>query len=344
MRGKNTIVINGKVYDTLTGLPVAAPDPMPKTAAPVASTPPSQPNPPVSRPKAGTNVNGISRRPTPHKQIHRSRQKSATLRRDVLKKPNDHQTPVHQARPARRPAAVERSGMISKFAAHPQPLPVAKSETKPAAPVAPVPAVVKQAHHKVTKPAAPTEKLSSRALKEKLIAERLERIDPTVKKADHKPKHSLFAARPRVASVMAACFAVVILGGYFTYLNMPGLSVKVAATQAGIEASFPEYRPDGYRLNGPVAFGPGQISLKFKSNGGPQQFVLNQQASSWDSQAVLDNYVEPKDTAYVTSSEQGLTIYTFGSGAAWVNGGILYTIEGDAPLTTDQVLRMAASL
>ena len=39
---------------------------------------------------------------------------------------------------------------------------------------------------------------------------------------------------------------------------MPTLSVRVAASQAGIDASYPSYRPDGYALNGPVTYGDGR--------------------------------------------------------------------------------------
>ena len=60
---------------------------------------------------------------------------------------------------------------------------------------------------------------------------------------------------------------------------------------------------------------------------------------------MLANFVEPKaGTAYSTAETNGLTIYTFGQNAAWVNGGILYTITGNAPLSADQIQHIATSL
>lgn len=339
MRGKNTIVINGKVYDALTGLPAGAPDPVTKVA-------PATPKPVAVKPATGTDLSGVTRRSVPKQAVHRQVQKSATLRRDIISKPNTHQTPIHKARPARPTAHVQRSQMISRFAPHPQPLPAkAPTAQTPAPKPHKQPAPVVRAHQAISPKPAKAERLSSRALKEKMIAQRLSEVEATPGDKQHKaPRKSIFKAQPRVASVLTACFALVILGGYLTYLNMPGLSVRVAAAQAGVDASFPEYRPDGYSLNGPVAYNPGEVSLHFKANGGTKKFTLNQQKSTWDSQAVLDNYVTKQSPTYVANSEQGLTIYTFGTNAAWVNGGILYTIEGDAPLTTDQILNMASSL
>lgn len=125
---------------------------------------------------------------------------------------------------------------------------------------------------------------------------------------------------------------------------MPNLSMRVAAANAGVDASFPDYRPDGYRFDGPIAYNNGEVSLKFASNTNTSGYTINQKNSSWDSQAVLDNYVSKKAKDYLTYSEQGLTIYTFDGEAAWVNGGVFYTIEGDAPLSSDQVLRIAGSM
>jgi hypothetical protein len=60
---------------------------------------------------------------------------------------------------------------------------------------------------------------------------------------------------------------------------------------------------------------------------------------------VLDNYVKEKaGDNYITYNERGLTIYTYNSNAAWVNNGVLYTIDGDAPLSSDQIRRIATSL
>lgn len=349
MRGKNTLVINGKVYDAVTGLPVAAPNPVHKPAETIAV--------PVAAPMS-TDVKPAVRTRTPlhAKQAHHVTKKSATLRRDVLKKPVA-KPQVGAARRKPAPGHVARSEAIQRFAPHPQPLKAAvKKPVMPRLDITPVKAqakpvathpIVAQKHSLVTKPSETKSRpeLSSRALKEKLIAERLASVDTTPVAKTPKQRKGLFSKQPRVASLITASFAVMVLGGYLTYLNMPGLSVRVAAAQADVAASFPDYHPDGYRFNGPVAYAPGQVAIEFKANGGTTGYTVTEQKSTWDSQAVYDNIVaKAADDSYVTNSQQGLTIYTFKGDAAWVNKGILYTIHGDAPLSNEQLLRIAASL
>ena len=350
MRGKNTLVINGKVYDAVTGLPVAAPDPVRSVTtqprpAPVVVTPAPQP------------VVAQQARALHHaKQAHTVTQKSVTLRRDVLKKPTS-KPQVGSARRKPGIGSVARSEQIQRFAPHPQPLKTAvatkastvRLDITPVRPKAAPSPIVTQKHALVSKTAAPTETkssqtLSSRSLKEQLIAERLASVETTPSRAP-KAKRALFSKQPKVASMVTASLAIMVFGGYLTYLNMPGLSVRVAAAQADVAASFPDYSPDGYRFNGPVAYAPGQVAINFVANGGTSKYTVSEQKSTWDSQAVYDNIVaKAADDNYVTNSQQGLTIYTFKGEAAWVNKGILYTVHGDAPLSNEQLLRIAGSL
>lgn len=343
MSGRNTIIINGKVYDALSGLPAAAPDPIakPKPQHHGHGRAFSDIGPAVS-----VNHHKVATKPQSPKAgtIHQTVKKSKTLRRDAVK------APVSQSSNLRRkpqPGHVATSPAISKFAPHPQPLtPAAPAQQKTAAAVPHVVSRLQKLTAGRQLDVAAPERMTSRALKEKLIAERLASVDTTsAAKDDHRPRRKLFASRPRVASMITACFALIVLGGYLTYLNMPNLSVRVAASQAGIAASFPDYRPDGYRFDGPVAFAPGQVTIAFKANGGKHGYTVTEQSSSWDSQAVYDNLVAKQSGGgYITNSQQGLTIYTYSNSAAWVNGGILYTIDGDAPLSNEQLLNIAGSL
>jgi hypothetical protein len=202
----------------------------------------------------------------------------------------------------------------------------------------------------VTKPeeTQPPAQLSSRALKEQLIKERLAEVGNN-QNAENTSGFSFgkllnTLRKPRAVHITAAALAVLILGGYFAYINMPNLSVRIAASHAGVNASYPEYKPDGYAFNGPVSYAPGEVLLEFASNTNDQAYSISQRSSNWDSQAVLDNFVTQKSDSYLTYSEQGLTIYTFDNQAAWVNKGVLYTIDGNAPLSSGQILQIAASL
>lgn len=137
------------------------------------------------------------------------------------------------------------------------------------------------------------------------------------------------------------CVAGVI---YFVGSNIPDISVKVAAMQTGIEASYPSYIPRDFSLSD-ISSEEGKITLVFK---GPEKssFTLTEEKSSWDSTAVLRNYVEPNwNNNYITTHEQGITIYISGSNAAWVNGGVLYKIDSSGQgLTKKQLRNIVTSL
>lgn len=133
----------------------------------------------------------------------------------------------------------------------------------------------------------------------------------------------------------AACVAGII---YVIGSNIPDISVKVAALQTGIEASYPSYVPRDFSLSD-ISSEDGKITMSFK---GPEKatFTLTEEKSSWDSTALLRNYVEPTwQSNYVTTHEQGITIYISGSNAAWVNGGVLYKITAQSNTLTKKQLR-----
>lgn len=139
-----------------------------------------------------------------------------------------------------------------------------------------------------------------------------------------------------------ACVAAVV---YFVGTNIPDISVKVAAMQTGIEAKYPSYIPRDFSLSD-ISSENGKITLTFK---GPDQasFTLSEEKSSWDSTALLRNYVEPTwQNNYTTTHEQGITVYIAGANAAWVNGGVLYKINtpGGSSLTNKQLRNIVTSL
>ncbi len=140
--------------------------------------------------------------------------------------------------------------------------------------------------------------------------------------------------------VLAFFCAVACVGAivYFVGSNLPDISVKVAAIQTGIEASYPSYIPRDYSLSD-INSEDGKITMTFK---GPEKasFTLIEEKSSWDSTALLRNYVEPTwQENYITTHEQGITIYISGSNAAWVNGGVLYKINTTGSALTKKQLR-----
>jgi hypothetical protein len=106
----------------------------------------------------------------------------------------------------------------------------------------------------------------------------------------------------------------------------------------------PAYIPSSYSLDGTIAYEPGQVRLNFVSPNG-DNLSLIEQKSTWDSAALLENYVAPKSSDYLTLNSQGLTIYIYnGNQVSWINGGIWYRLEGASKLNREEVLRIIDSL
>lgn len=327
---QQTITINGTTYDAHTGLPVAQ--------GQATSTPQ-----PVSFAKPKTH---------PSHDIHQRVQKSHTLNRKTVKRI----VAAQSANAARSQSSVKKSPAITKFAPHPAGTVTKRRNVSDIGPVAHP--MMQKAHAQMAakpqpahpalpqrQPAAKPAPKPSAVIKTEAEKEALDNA-PSHHAAGHK-QHRAKSTRkaPRILSIASASLALLLLGGYFTYLNMPNLSVRVAAAQAGIDASYPSYRPDGYSLNGPVAYNDGQVSMKFAANAGPQNFKIIQSETNWDSTAVKENYVEPKwGEDVIQYTENGLSIYAHDGEAAWVNNGILYTIQGDAPLSASQIRGIATSM
>lgn len=357
MTKQTTITINGRLYDAITGQPVVA-GTAHKAAATANHAPAPQkstarafsdigPRPAAVKPVAAKPTVQATKpaQPTAHRAshpvaqaVHARPQKSQTLYRKALKKPVIEHAPASMST-----KDLQRSPMISKFGAAPVTIHPDLSRKAHAQEDAIVPA---QAHPTVAKilqqrTPAPVHHATGKELKEQLIKERLAEVGDSPPNAQ---KRAWFKSKPRVASILTATLALLVLGGYLTYMNLPVISMKVAASRAGVDATFPNYRPDGYSLNGPITYSPGEVNINYKSNSNDNGFRISQKPSNWDSQALLDNFVTRQTENYLTFQERGVTVYTFGNKAAWVNGGLLYTLDGNSSLSSDQVLRLATSM
>lgn len=331
MSTKHTISINGQIYDATTGLPVAAQKQTSTSDAALAQTKEA-----VAKQPHHVEVH---REPTrPSHSIHRHTQKSMTLKRGHLAAPKSQTSTSAQKR--REPGRVARSQMISHFASHPKPLPK-HPHVRMINDIGPV------ARQAITTPST-RERLPSREVKERLLATAGAAIDRKLVAEPAKRSKTNrvpFLKRLKRRHLATAGAAALLLFGYVAYLNMPSLSVRIAAMQSGVHAKYPDYNPDGYSFAGPVAYQPGEVEIRFKSNGGGEGYTIREKNSDWNSVAVLDNLVSKSSGKdYEVSSTSGITIYTYGTNAAWTNGGVLYTIDSKAPLSNDQLLRIAASM
>jgi len=285
-------------------------------------------------------------------QVHHVLQKSKTLNRKYVKL--DKVEPVHiqptpqpivahtisAHRPSVTPHVVTPVKGVTHFTSTAAPV----HHHKVISDIGPAPhALAINASRKLAKAPVQTLIKPSQIIKQEAIAKAMAKTPAKSDRQETPP--SRHPKMKRFAGLATASFAILMLGGYFTYLSMPSISTRVAASQAGIAASYPNYQPTGYSLSGAVAYQQGRVTMTFAANAGPSTYTLEQTKSGWDSSAVLDSYVKPKaGDNYETTTSNGLTIYTYDGSAAWVNRGIFYTISGDAPLSDDQIQRIATSL
>ncbi|HEX5447740.1 MAG TPA: DUF4367 domain-containing protein [Candidatus Saccharimonadales bacterium] len=298
-----------------------------------------------------------TRRTVKSMDFHKRTQKSETLRRGGLKSPYKHfQTRLRSLNPGVSPErelrakitpkhpGVNRFGS-SKSPAKPDKLPARKaisgeivqrgSTNSKGSIQAPMPSMITSVSH---------QKL------ERLLDEALTKAD-THKQAlrYHAARH--FWQKHRFGGLhrLFLVFAIlVILGaGILTaWQKVPQLSLKVAGLKAHVTPVTPSYKPDGYILASPAKAVSGAVTLKYKSQSDPSDtYELAQTRSRLTSSSVAQSIV-PKGASVQTSEVEGNTVYIYGNSndAAWVNNGVLYKINDDANLSSDQLIKIVEGL
>ncbi len=151
--------------------------------------------------------------------------------------------------------------------------------------------------------------------------------------------------RNKALNLASLSVAGLLLGGFFAYQNLPNIEMRLAAARSGVSAQIPDYRPAGFSAQRGIDVQAGKVAVTFRSNTSDKNFTVTQQASNWTSDSLLTNHVTANNKPYQTYQDAGKTVYIYdNSNATWVNGGIWYKVEGNASLTSDQLLRIANSL
>lgn len=281
-------------------------------------------------------------------------EKSKTLMRPAVKKPapvinhhastgasykkEDHNRSI-------RAASAQKSPFVRRYHPVVHHRIVKKEAVMPVAPQ--VNPVAKQISNQVAHLATSTEAQVHKSVD--VIEESLRNASAHLEKFEDNVVHNSFwtrfGFRHKAANLASLGFAGMLLIGFFAYQNAPNIEMRLAAAQSGISAGMPGYSPAGFSASRDINSEPGKVSVAFHSNTDNKKFTVTQQASNWSSEALLSNNVLSSKKAYQTYQNKGKTVYVYdGSDATWVNGGILYNIDGDATLTSDQLLRIANSL
>src|SRR5690606_23737838 len=97
---------------------------------------------------------------------------------------------------------------------------------------------------------------------------------------------------PKLVSDGSFALAFLLLGGFFAYQNIPGLTMRLAASRSGVQGSLPTYQPSGFSLGKNIAYKPGQITINYYSNSDDRSYTVTQSKSSWNSQALHEHFVK----------------------------------------------------
>ena len=359
-KSSTTIEFNGRVYDARTGAVINN-----KTSQNIHGPDSNSVNKSKQEvtkkikvsTSSGTNVDGFVKKSKVNKSqvsktkpshIKRSVQKSKTLMRPAVKKPEPkpHDNEVKRQpklSPKVNHARISRAENTAR-SQHIQRFNNVKPEVNR-------PVAKKEAHLSVVP--SPVQAVS------KGVSNELKRLENALIDANshlHELEGNAMRKAPflqrvgfknKFANVTAMSMAVLLLVGFFGYQNSTQISTRVASARAGVDAGIPSYKPAGYGISKRVAYEPGKVTLTFNSRSSDNQFMLTQQTSNWSSASLLANHVNKGDcnSCYKTWQERGKTIYIYDdNNATWVDGGIWYLVEGDAQLSSDQLLKIASSL
>lgn len=359
---KNTIEINGKIYDAKSGHLINGHVIQPSRAQRSQSVDgfikPAA-NKPVATPEHHTQVT-LKPKTKPSRQVtashqKRTTQKSQILMRRVVKKPTVAQkaTEVHAVNHAVnsgerivRAQAVNKSPYIHRYNSTNQ-THIVKKSAPLSVKEAPGPNIeVRSTHpkahaqtHKVVTPLK--QHTPAVSASEALFNKALDNAATPKKPARHKRIRSKSARR---ASMASGVTAAVLLAGFIAYLNWPNLNLRLASSQAGFTAEMPSYQPAGYRFSGPINYQAGKVTLNFKSNTDDRGYSIQQEVSNWNSQSLQENFLASQNKTFEIQQEAGRTIYLYDNGkATWVNGGVWYQLDGSS-LSPDQLIKVASSL
>lgn len=321
MSSSGHVVINGKVYSLAAGAPkpaVKTIDGM--TAARTAHLPPT---PPKKAP--------VSRAPVNSQDVAKMRSK--TLKRTAVVKPTTQ--PVQQQQIIKptlaapksridRAATTERSPHVGKFSATPKVEPSAvaiQPKEEPSDILVHEPPVY-EPEPPVSQPNLIDRKLQLTAIQE-----------------PSKPKRSFTFG----AVAVPALAALMITAGVVTYFRLPQVSMRIAASRAGFNASLPD-TPSGFTLSGPIVYEQGQVAVSYASNTDERDLTVSQTPSNLDSESLASGYLRTNNIEYQTYQVNGVDVFVYnGSQAMWVNGGIWYQLSGNSRLSTEQILSLVRS-
>lgn len=363
MRAKtNTITINGRTYDTITGKPV---DGVKKHVVRNAETVVT-PTKPVDLPPKPKKISiSVSDSPKPIKlkastaSVHvvgRHPERSTTLMRHAVKKPIKVHKKLIVSGLTTQPKSVivqggsahtkehganqySRSSHISKFA---NGSPITKRTAHIPVTQPPVKVLATSRHDYDIDNIPPAPHVSKPAT---LREQHRDLFETAIEQStSHSAKKHTVHKRGRKAARLAlGAASLTLLVAFFAYQSVPNMALKRASSTIGFTASVPSYRPSGFRENGPVQYSSGKVTIDFRSNSDSRAYTVTQATAYTNDYTLRSDYLNNRPFEPV--SMLGQTGYFYGNAnLTWVRNGIWYNIQGDSQLSRDQLIHVASSL
>ena len=127
--------------------------------------------------------------------------------------------------------------------------------------------------------------------------------------------------------------------------NEPNEIMRIAAGQAGIQASLPGYRPAGFAMDHSIQSLPDEVILQFRSTTDDRSFKISQVGAPQADNSLVTNHLADASQSYrILDTADGTTVYLYGTAnASWVKNSTWYTIEGNSNLSPIQLVKIANS-
>lgn len=150
--------------------------------------------------------------------------------------------------------------------------------------------------------------------------------------------------RFRFSTIMATAGAMAVIVGLGVYISLPTISVKLAASRAGINAKNP-YALSGYSLDNNIAAQPGKVTISYKSASGNGGYSVTQESDkSTTDYALRLNVSRQNGGSYQEMDVNGKTVLLYGNKATWLAGDMRYTIDGSDLMDSNQLRSIVKSL
>jgi hypothetical protein len=158
----------------------------------------------------------------------------------------------------------------------------------------------------------------------------------------HPRSRQLFSKRR--TSIAATAVTILLVVGLIGFQYRTTIALHLATGKAGFSAVIPAYQPSGFSI-GKLNASAGTVAINFHSNSDQRSYAITEKPSAWDSATLRDNFVASADSHYQSVQVGGRTVYLYGkNNAAWVNGGIWYQVQSGGALSDHQLSELAASL